>query len=128
MKYYLGYENDRNARGHKLYEKLLKIAFGAENEVISGHHFMLAPDGDINKGVNEIPSADTILFDHDIMSKVFGDKAVHIMSKLAMRPVEARDEFLKVLLDVLPDPVQPPSPIPESDIAVAGDYPEAGGY
>src|SRR5579862_402488 len=129
MKYYLAAENERNAAGHLIFEKLLRLAFGSEQQVISGHHFMLAPDGKIELGVNEIPSADTAIFDHLIMKRVFGDKAINVMIACARKPVEERDAELKSWLNTIPDPPAPAMGIlEEPDVAVEGDYPEAGGY
>lgn len=132
-KYYLQAENERNVAGHKTFEKLLKIAFGANEVVMVGHHFVLAPGGDITKGVNEIPSADTAIFDHVIMKRVFGKQAINVMIACARKPVEERDAELTAWLNTVPfkeesDPTYFRQ-FDEPDNSVVGDYPEtAGGY
>jgi hypothetical protein len=49
---------------------------------------------------NEIPSADTLLFDHEVMTRVFGDRAVSIMVHLASIPAESRDEVAATYLEL----------------------------
>ena len=105
-KYYLQAENDRNVHHGDLFIELVKRAFGADEVVRVGHHFVFEPaeamkNLDLTK-LNEIPSADTMLFDHDIMHAVFGDQAVNYMQRLASVPVEARDVVLRELLAQTP--------------------------
>ena len=92
-KNYLQVEGRRNRRNAALYEKLLKLAFGADNAVIVGHHINFEKNGKIETE-NEIPSADTMLFDHDIMGTIFGADADAIMKQLAGLRPEFREEYL----------------------------------
>jgi hypothetical protein len=96
-KYWLQSENDRNTHHGQLFVDLLKVAFGADEVVMVGHHFVFEPQGamaalDLTK-LNEIPSADTIIFDHDIMGAVFGPLALQVIRYLSQFPVSqgARD-------------------------------------
>lgn len=84
-------EEERNDAGHKTYERLLRLAFGAELPVVVGHHvsFTMA-DGHLN----EIPSADTAIFDHVIMERAFGGDRFTVMAELAVVAVPARDTLL----------------------------------
>lgn len=104
-KYYLQYENDRNTHHGSIFIELIQRAFGVSEVVMVGHHFVFEPKEsmqnlDLGK-LNEIPSADTMLFDHDIMTAVFGDRAYSIMTALALTPVDRRDAIVKAELDAL---------------------------
>lgn len=92
MKDYLEFENVRNKTNAGVYQKLIQIAFG-DVAVMVGHHIAFEADGDLNTE-NEIPSADTLLFDHDVMVKVFGPDAYGIMQQLAVVPCEERERVL----------------------------------
>lgn len=108
LKDWLGYELGRNKEHSDLYVALLKkaitkMAKGSRVEVLIGHHitFELGEEGkelDI-KTENEIPSADCLMFDHDIMTAVFGDAALTIMRELAVRPCQERDAALKAAFE-----------------------------
>lgn len=97
MKNYLESELARNHTNKHLYERLLKIAVaGCSVEV--GHHVTIHlgdEDG------NEIPSADAVLFDHDIMQKVFGHSYMSVMLTLASTPTDKRDSVLAAIMDNL---------------------------
>lgn len=90
---YLQYENARNKKYAALYTKLIKLAFGEKNAVLVGHHITFEYDGDLATE-NEVPSADSLIFDHDIMQAVFGDNCIRIMQHLATVDCEQRDDVL----------------------------------
>lgn len=95
VKDWLGYEQARNKQHAGLYEKILKLAaLGTNCTVLVGHHIGFEFNGDIDTE-NEIPSADTLIFDHEIMGRVFGSSAVSIMAELATIPAERRDARLE---------------------------------
>lgn len=101
MKDFLGYENARNKRNADLYERLIKLAIGKDVKcaVLIGHHLTFELNGDLETE-NEIPSADCLMFDHELMTAVFGrEKAIDTMRTLATLPCEARDNALRLLLD-----------------------------
>lgn len=109
-KYYLQAENDRNTHHGQLFVDLLKCVFGADEVVMVGHHFVFEPKAsmealDLTK-LNEIPSADTIIFDHDIMREAFGPIYLQLMKALAVLPVSdgARDALLAKALAIRNDP------------------------
>lgn len=104
MKDYLSYENQRNKKHAGLYERMIKRALGegVKVAVLVGHHLTFELDGDLNTE-NEIPSADCLMFDHDLMGAVFGDEAVEIMVMLASVPCDERDAMLGRYLDRLKD-------------------------
>ena len=91
---YLGYENERNKKSGELFVEMVKTAFGDDNDVLIGHHLTFERHGDISTE-NEIPSADTLIFDHQIMEACFTHHAFTVMKDLAITPVESRDEKLR---------------------------------
>lgn len=97
---YLGFENARNKRNADLYTRIMKaaVADGRNVAVLIGHHLTFEIDGDLGSE-NEIPSADCLIFDHDIMGKVFGERAIPIMRALAEVPCEQRDPLLASFMD-----------------------------
>lgn len=97
MKDYLSAENARNHRNHKIYERLLKAATGA-GEVLIVHHLTFMIPG---QEANEIPSADTLIFDLELMTNVFGSKAQSVMQQLAVCNVDTRDALLEQYMDSL---------------------------
>lgn len=104
-KYWLQAENDRNTHHGQVFIDLIKRAFGVDEVVMVGHHFVFEPQKsmqalDLTK-LNEIPSADTMIFDHDIMGAVFGERAQAIMTECACTPAESRDEIVRRELDKL---------------------------
>lgn len=111
QKYWLAWENERNVQHGPVFIELIQRAFEVDEVVMVGHHFVFEPKAamqhlDLTK-LNEIPSADTLLFDHEIMTEVFGpDKAVAIMVALARLPAAKRDEYVRARLAELP-PMRP---------------------
>lgn len=100
MKDYLMAENDRNRTKHKVYERLLRAALQTECVVVVvGHHVSFKLPG--NDNLNEIPSADTLIFDFELMSKVFGAKTPLVLEHLAVLDCNARDAMLEEYLNVL---------------------------
>lgn len=101
VKEYLSFEQARNRKHATLYERLLKRAFpGRDETVMVGHHIGFEFSGDIATE-NEIPSADCLLFDHDIMGACFGGHAQHMMISLAQMKPGEREDFVLQWLDSL---------------------------
>lgn len=99
IKEFIGCEISRNKNNAALYTAVMHKALGTEI-ILIGHHLCFELGNDINTE-NEIPSADTLMFDHDIMSSVFGDKAVSIMQHLAATPTDSRDAVLQAYWDMV---------------------------
>lgn len=95
MKDYLTFENARNAQFKQLYARLLHYALNAKMTLV-GHHITFELDDDVP---NEIPSADCLMFDHDIMGAVFGAEAHRVMANLATVPQGDREQLLAEFLD-----------------------------
>jgi hypothetical protein len=97
-KVYLDFENNRNQVAHRAIIRFLKRAIGPDVQVVIAHHIVFMQPG---KLPNEIPSADTMWFDPEIMGKVFGDQAPLIMQTLANRTPDLRDKVAEDFLDNL---------------------------
>ena len=90
---WLATETERNKKYAPLYTAIIKKAYGCNEAVLIGHHLCFEHDNDISTE-DEIPSADSLIFDHDIMRTVFGDNAASVISTLALSPVSVRDDML----------------------------------
>lgn len=96
------YENDRNSEYAEVFKAIIKEVFGV-SDVICGHHLSYEvrdkrADGFIYTFVNEIPSADALIFDHDIAKKVWGEASFKtVLVRLALEPVATRDALLAKL-------------------------------
>lgn len=94
------FENARNTLNSDLFKAIIREAYGAK-DVIIAHHLVYARDdqfqGSTYETVEEIPSADTLIFDHFIAKKIWGDKWRDVLAKLAMEPCETRDQVLAEL-------------------------------
>lgn len=89
------YENDRNLEARDCFKAVIREACGVE-DVIIGHHIIYEtrdtrPDGFTYEVVQEIPSADALIFDHVIAQKIWGDSWDVALRTLALTPPEARD-------------------------------------
>lgn len=95
------YENDRNGEHSDVFKAIIREAFGVK-DVICGHHLVYQieehrADGFTYTFVEEIPSADTLIFDHDVARKIWGDTFLDVLIRLACEPIETRDELLTKL-------------------------------
>jgi hypothetical protein len=96
------YENDRNADARDCFKAVIREAYGVQ-DVIIAHHLVYVreekrPDGFAYQIVEEIPAADTLLFDHDVARKIWGSTAWRdVLTRLAVEPPETRDDlFMKL--------------------------------
>ncbi|WP_316235026.1 MULTISPECIES: hypothetical protein [unclassified Bradyrhizobium] len=92
------YENDRNGENAALYKDIIREAFGV-TDVICGHHLVYQvedkrADGFTYTFVEEVPSADTLIFDTDVAQRLWGDKWKSVLSILAVTPISERDKLL----------------------------------
>lgn len=95
------YENDRNAAMSQCFKDVIREAFGV-TDVIIAHHLVYVvsethKDGFAYQVVEEIPSADALLFDHTVARKIWGGDYVPILSRLACESCESRDALFKQL-------------------------------
>lgn len=92
------YENDRNKDSSDLFKAIIREAYNV-TDVIVAHHLVYVRvenrDGFDYQIVQEVPSADALIFDHDVAKKIWGDdKYKDILVKLALEPVDSRDALL----------------------------------
>lgn len=95
------YENDRNAESAELFKAIIREAYGV-TDVIIAHHLVYVKeekrdDGFAYQVVEEVPSADAIIFDHEVAKKIWGPLYLGILQELALEPVETRDALLAKL-------------------------------
>jgi hypothetical protein len=98
MKDYLTYETLRNRAAKETFTTALGEAFDRPQGILIAHHMCFSEP----EFPEEIPSADTFLFDHDVAKKLFGDKYKEVLIKLALEPVETRDRLFRSLYDGRP--------------------------
>src|SRR5262245_59590202 len=99
------YENDRNAKNSQLFKDMIREAYGAGDVIIAHHLTYVAVEKRIENGnefeyqiVEEIPSADALIFDHDAAKRIWGEQPwAAVLGLLALLPVPARDEHLHQL-------------------------------
>jgi hypothetical protein len=93
-------ENNRNAKWAELYTGIIKEAFTVSG-VIIGHHLTFVQytvvDGFPYHIPQEIASADTLIFDHDVAQKIWGIYYEEALKSLALMPVKYRDGELSIL-------------------------------
>lgn len=96
------YENDRNAENADLYKAIIRECFKV-TDVIVAHHLVYVTsetrDGFRYEYVEEIPAADTLIFDHNIAEKVWGLNFKEKLIQLACEPIATRDKLLRKLYD-----------------------------
>ncbi len=97
-----GFENVRNAIASDLFKSVIREVYNVQ-DVIIAHHLVYVKterhaDGFEYQIVEEIPAADTLIFDHDIARKLFGDGFKSQLCELACEPVETRDALLAKFL------------------------------
>lgn len=95
------YENDRNAKNRDLFAAMIKEAYGAD-QVIIAHHLVYVAVDKRNDGfeyqiVEEIPSADTLIFDVVAAEKIWGERWRVILPQLSVMSTEDRDKYVKHL-------------------------------
>jgi hypothetical protein len=95
------YENDRNAENSKLFSDIIKEACEVD-QVIVAHHLVYVKQDTDEKGfkiqiVEEIPSADSLIFDHEVAEKIWGPNFHEVLADLATTPLPQRDAKLAKL-------------------------------
>jgi hypothetical protein len=94
------YENERNAEASNLIKDILREVFQC-GDVIVAHHLVYIVtehrDGFEYQIVEEIPAVDTLIFEHRIAKKLWGDQWQDVLIQLALEPVATRDRLLAKL-------------------------------
>lgn len=92
------YENDRNAESSDLFKAVIREAYNVK-DVIIAHHLVYVNSEKRDDGfeytiVEEVPSADSLIFDHDVARKIFGeDNFKSCLVMLALEPIVTRDKL-----------------------------------
>ena len=101
------YENDRNAESSDLFKAIIREAYGVQ-DVIIAHHLVYVredkrADGFAYQIVEEVPSADALIFDHGVAKKIWGeDKYINVLTQLVLEPCATRDKLLGQLYHARP--------------------------
>lgn len=95
------YENDRNAAASSLFKDIIREVYGVQ-DVIIAHHLVYVKEETRSDGfsyqiVEEVPSADALIFDHDVACKIWGENWKDVLTKLALVPIKERDTLLSTL-------------------------------
>jgi hypothetical protein len=91
------YENDRNADSRELFKAIIREVYNVTDVIVAHHLTYVAVDhrdGFDYQIVEEIPSADALIFDHDVARKLWGAKWQSVLTRLALEPVATRDKLL----------------------------------
>jgi hypothetical protein len=96
-------EIQRNHAGAEIFARFLTRAYKKPVHVFISHHigYDLPVGPDEERHPIEVPSADTLLFSHELMSMVFGASADPIMRALLMCKPEHREAHLARELEIL---------------------------
>lgn len=100
------YENQRNAKNADLYRDMIKVAYGADQCIVAHHITYVAVDkvdGYDMQVVEEIPSADTLLFDVDVAKKLWGPRWPEVLMTLSCLTIERRDDVVRKLWAIRTD-------------------------
>lgn len=88
-------ENSRIMDNMDIFEPILREAYPDVTIVVGGHHIMFTQEG--NPMPAEISSADTLIFNHEVAAKIWGDKATERLTQLALEPPATREKLLREL-------------------------------
>ncbi len=93
------YENERNAEAADLFKCIIRHVFGVTDVIVAHHLVYIAVEKDANgfdiQVVEEIPSADALIFDHDVAKKLWPSDWRDKLTQFALTPVEQRDALLR---------------------------------
>lgn len=88
-------ETKRNTDNYDIFSTMLEETYGDIATVVAGHHIMAIRKG--NPLPIEVASADTLIFDHYVAKKIWKDRYIEVLTKLAQEPIETRDTLLRQL-------------------------------
>lgn len=84
-------ENQRNEDNFDLFNAMIKETRDNVQVVVAGHHIIYKV---VDEVPQEIPSADCLIFNHEMAQKIWGPKWKDILTQLALEPVPQRDALL----------------------------------
>jgi hypothetical protein len=88
-------ENKRNSDNEDLFRAIITEVYPEVDLVVAGHHIFVRRAG--SPGAEEIPSADHLIFDHEIAQKIWGNNWRSALEALALEPAETRDSLLRTM-------------------------------
>lgn len=91
---FLSDERARNVAHADVYTWIVQRAYGVDCDVIVGHHIGFQRHGDIQTET-EIPSADSLLFDQEIMAAAFGPVGATIIDTIVPMKPGHREEYVR---------------------------------
>lgn len=91
----LDLESKRNTDNIDVFEGMIRESHEGVKTVVAGHHIMFMREGQPLPG--EISSADTLIFDHVVAQRVWGEGYKEVLTKLALEPIATRDALLREL-------------------------------
>lgn len=94
---WLGSEATRNRSMAPVYTAIIKRAYGCDFAVLIGHHLCYQQGSDIMTE-DEVPAADSLIFNVPMMAAVFGEAdALALLPQLAVLSRAERDELLTLV-------------------------------
>ena len=103
-------ENIRNRASKQLFLDILREVHGDRmpdpDDAMIAHHLTVVLSDTVKDAagrelevevVEEYPAADTLIFDHEVARKLWGNRWPEVLCQLVMAPVAARDELLAKL-------------------------------
>ena len=89
------WENDRNRCYKQLIKDIITECFEVMDTPYVGHHIVYeVPDKIQGALPQEIPAFDTLIFEHTVAKKLWGENFKEFLKALACEPVETRDQLL----------------------------------
>lgn len=90
-------EGDRNLASADLFEAMVREAHEGVTFFAAGHHLMFSIEGETLP--RQYVSADTLIFDHAVAKKIWGEDFAYILAMMAFEPDETRDAVLRQLFN-----------------------------
>jgi hypothetical protein len=91
----LPFEDQRNVDMQDVFEAMIKETYPDVKGVGCGHHIMYMREGHVMP--YDYPSADALIFDHQVAQTIWGEAWQHTLTELALVPATARDALLRQL-------------------------------
>ena len=90
-------EDRRNINSAELFIAMIREAYGDIEWVGCEHHTMFKRLG--GSQIGSIPSADSLIFDHSIAKRIWGERYLDYLIQLAVRPAETRDVLIRKMYE-----------------------------
>ena len=84
-------ETKRHEDSIEVFDAMIRETYDNIQLVVPSHHLVFKQHGEPPQ---EAPSADYLIFNHEIARKVWGGKWREVLTALALEPTETRDALL----------------------------------